>query len=53
MRVAGEGEEVAFPSDLGERLEVRMTAAGSFNVLQLHNHLQSMLSILDIKKREL
>jgi hypothetical protein len=53
MRVAGEREEIAFPGDLGERLEIRMTTAGSFNVLQLHNHLQSMVSILDIKKREL
>jgi hypothetical protein len=53
MRVTREREEISFPSNLGERLEVRMTTARSLNVLQLHNHLQSIVPILDIKKREL
>jgi hypothetical protein len=53
MRVTSKGEEISFASNLGERLEVRMATARSLNVLQLHNHLQSIVSILDIKKREL
>jgi hypothetical protein len=53
MRVTREREEISFASNLGERLEVHMTTARSLNVLQLHNHLQSVIPILDIKKREL
>jgi hypothetical protein len=53
MRVAGEREEVAFASGLGERFEVCQTAARCLDILQLHNHLERMVSVLDIKEGEL
>jgi hypothetical protein len=48
MRMAGEGEKVASASGLGERLEICQTAAGCLEILQLHDHLKSVVSILDV-----
>lgn len=53
MRVAGEGEEVAFAGSLSKGLEVCQATAGCLDILQLHDHLKGMVSILDIKKGEL
>jgi hypothetical protein len=46
--MAGEREEVAFAGGLGERLEICQTAAGCLEILQLHDHLKSVISILDV-----
>lgn len=50
--MTGEGEPVTLAHDLSERLMLLHTTARGLDVFQQHNHLQSVVSVLDSDKSQ-